>query len=85
MRTIEIFTSDCPLCQEAVEEIKNASCSSCDIQVLNIKDDQNAFAKSKTYGIKRVPSVVIDGKLAECCNNGINIEELKALGLGSPN
>ena len=85
MRTIEIFTSDCPLCKEAVEEIKKASCPSCDIQVLNIKEDEKALAKSKTYGVKRVPSVVIDGKLAECCNNWINIEQLKALGLGSPN
>ena len=39
--------------------------------------------RAKEYGIKAVPSVVVDGKLASCCaNQGINEASLRADGLG---
>ncbi len=39
--------------------------------------------KAKEYRIKSVPAVAINGKLVDCCkNNGIDIDALKAAGLG---
>lgn len=85
-RKIEIFVSDCPLCTDAVEKVKSEACDNCEIEVLNIKSDNSALEKSKEYNISSVPSVVIDGKLASCCEKGgINLETLKQLGLGQKN
>lgn len=79
-RKIEVFVSDCPLCTEAVEKIKSEAHDNCEIEVLNIKSNDTALAKSKEYNISFVPSVVVDGKLASCCDKGgINYDILKKL------
>lgn len=85
-RNIDIYSSDCPICKEAVERIKAEACDNCEITVYNLNNDENAYNRSKKLNIKSVPAVVIDGKLASCCENGgINMEILKALGLGNNN
>lgn len=82
-RTIEVFTAACPCCDEAVQEVKAAACPSCDVQVLDMRNDKAAQAKAKQYGIKRVPTVVINGKVADCCTTGaVNLATLRGLGLG---
>ena len=84
MRTVEIFTAGCPCCDEAVKAVRAAACSSCTVEVRDMKDLKIA-ADAKQYGITRVPSVVIDGRLADCCaNGGIDIAVLQTLGLGTP-
>lgn len=84
MRKIEVFTAGCPCCDEAVTAVKAAACPSCDVQVRDMKDS-TVVADAKRYGINRVPAVVIDGKLADCCAAGaINIDKLRGMGLGSP-
>jgi hypothetical protein len=41
--------------------------------------------KAKGLGIRTVPAVVIDGKLADCCTGrGPDDATLKAAGLGKP-
>jgi glutaredoxin 3 len=86
MRKIEIFTAGCPVCDEQVTKVKEAACSSCEIEVLNVKENEEALKKSKSYNINSLPSVVIDGVLAQCCSNrGIDIDVLKSLGLGKSN
>ncbi|MCI0448965.1 MAG: thioredoxin family protein [Chlorobi bacterium] len=81
-RKIEIFTAGCPVCDEQVQKIKELACSCCDIEVLNVNQSPNALNRSKSFGIKRLPSVVIDGVLAECCSGNIDFEQLKSMGLG---
>lgn len=84
MRTIEIFSAGCSCCEEAIEAVKAASCSSCNIVVRDMKDPKVA-ADAKKHGIKRVPAVVINGKLADCCaSGGVDIGVLQSMGLGSP-
>lgn len=84
MRKIEVFSAGCPCCDEAVIAVKAAACSSCDVQVRDMKDPTVA-ADAKRYGINRVPAVVIDGKLADCCASGaIDIDTLRRMGLGTP-
>jgi glutaredoxin 3 len=83
-RKIEVFTAGCSICDEAVELVKSIACPSCDVQVLDMNEPKVA-AKAKKYGIKNVPSVVIDGKLAGCCaNQGVSEKELRAAALGKP-
>ena len=42
-------------------------------------------SRARSLGIKSVPAVVIDGKLADCCEDrGPDVEVLKAAGLGVP-
>lgn len=81
-RKIEVFSAGCPVCEETVEEIRKASCPSCDVTVLNMKD-QKVAERAKSLGIRSLPAVSIDGKPAECCSGrGVDIETLKAAGLG---
>ena len=82
-RKIEVFTG-CALCEETVTLVNRVACSSCDVEVLSMKDPGVA-AKAKSYGVVRVPAVVINGKLADCCaGSGPNEGTLRAAGLGQP-
>lgn len=80
---IEIFSAGCELCTDVINTVKDNSCSSCDVEVLNMIKPEVAN-RAKKLGVKTVPAVVIDGKLADCCSGrGPNISILKA-GLGKP-
>lgn len=81
-RKVEVFSAGCPLCKDAVEMVKRISCKDCEINVLDMKDHDVA-KRAKRLGIRSVPAVVIDGKLADCCaNRGSDEAILKALGIG---
>ncbi len=83
-RKIEIFSAGCPACDETVQTVNDIACPSCEVQVLDMHREDVA-AQAKEYGIKSVPAVVIDGKLAGCCaGRGIDEATLKASGVGSP-
>ena len=83
-RKVEVFTAGCSLCDEAVQLVQNLACPSCRVEVLDMKDE-SAQQKAKQYGVTRVPSVVVNGTLADCCQTGeVNADSLRALGVGSP-
>ncbi len=83
-RKIEIFSAGCPVCDEAVEMVRRNSCSSCEVEVLDMKDNEVA-ERARKLGVRSVPAVAIDGKLASCCSGrGPDLEALKAAGLGRP-
>ena len=47
--------------------------------------DPKVAEDAKRYGVRSLPSVVINGQLANCCRGGgIDVEELRSLGLGQP-
>jgi glutaredoxin 3 len=82
-RIVEAFTAGCPLCDETVGFVKKLACPSCDVKVYNLKESR--MDKAKHYGISSVPTVVVDGKAAECCKRGKpNEADLKAAGIGTP-
>jgi len=85
-RKVEIFTAGCHVCEEVVKTVKDMACPSCEVTVydLNAKcATEECVGKAKQYGIKSVPAVVIDGKLASCCEgSGPDIEALKRAGIG---
>lgn len=81
-RKIEIFSAGCPLCEDTMVRIRALACPSCEIEVLDMADSQVA-ARAKEIVVRSVPAVAIEGRLAECCTRGgIDIDELKAAGLG---
>ncbi|MFQ5483191.1 MAG: thioredoxin family protein [Nitrospinaceae bacterium] len=82
-RQVEIFSAGCAICEEAVSVVNRLACLSCEVTVLDMKNP-DAAKRAKILGIGSVPAVVIDGRLAECCGQGIKEESLKASGLGQP-
>ena len=83
-RKVEIFSAGCSVCYETVELVKRISCPSCEVAVLSM-NDQKVAQRAKSLGIKSVPAVVVDGKLASCCaGRGPNESELRAAGIGQP-
>jgi glutaredoxin 3 len=81
-RKVEIFSAGCRACQQAIDLVNGIACPSCDVTVLDMKDTAVAD-RAKTLGIRSVPDVVIDGKLADCCRGGgITEAALRAEGIG---
>ena len=83
-RRVEVFSAGCPVCQEAVELVKSLACSSCEVSVLDMHQ-REVRKRAKELGIRSVPAVVIDGKLADCCaGRGPDEKVLRKNGLGKP-
>lgn len=82
-RTVEVFVAGCPCCDEAVQLVKRLACDSCDVQILDMRVDKGVQDKAKEYGVKRVPAVAVNGKLADCCRGGVDAAALRAVGIGS--
>lgn len=82
-RKVEIYSAGCPACQNTVDLANKIACPSCDVSVLDMNDDGIA-QRAKVLGIHRVPAIVIDGKLADCCSiSAPNEQSLRAAGIGS--
>ena len=82
-RTVEVFTAGCPCCDETVKLVQSIICPSCDLQILDMRSDNAAQEKAKKYGVNRVPAVVVNGKLADCCGQGpVDANTLRSLGVG---
>jgi len=86
-RLVEVFTAGCPLCDETVKLVRELACPKCEIQVYELHSESasnSSREKAAHYGIHRVPAVVINGKLAECCSNQqpVSREALIAAGIG---
>lgn len=59
------------------------ACPSCQVEVLDMLQPAVA-SKAKEQGVRSVPAVIADGKLADCCA-GREIDEatLRAAGVGA--
>jgi len=81
-RKIEIFSAGCPACEETISLVKGIACSSCEIEVLDMRRPETA-ERAERYGVRRVPAVVVDGRLADCCKGTeVNEADLRAAGVG---
>src|SRR6516162_11844134 len=63
-RKIEVFTAGCPACAEAVQLVEFLAGTEHDIEIRDMHDATVAVAAA-SYGIRRLPAVVIDGRLAD--------------------
>ncbi len=83
-RTVEVFTAECPLCDEVVERVRALACDSCDVQVRSLQDEAGA-RRAEEVGAQSVPAVAVNGTLAACCQErSVNEEDLRAAGIGEP-
>jgi len=81
-RTIEVFSAGCPACEETVELVNRVACPSCGVTVFDMNEPAVA-KRAKGLGIRSVPAVVINGKLADCCaGRGPQEAVLRAAGIG---
>ncbi|HBP89070.1 MAG TPA: hypothetical protein DD706_15395 [Nitrospiraceae bacterium] len=83
-RQVEIFSAGCQVCEDSITLVKQLACPSCEVTVLDMKD-QTVSSRAKTLGIHSIPAVVVNGQLAECCNErGPSERLLRAAGIGTP-
>jgi len=83
-RKIEVFSAGCAVCEDTVILINKIACPSCEVEILDMHKPDVA-KKAKQYGVRSVPAVVVDGKLADCCaGRGPDEGQLRAAGIGTP-
>jgi glutaredoxin len=83
-RKIEVFSAGCNVCGDTVALINRIACPSCEVFILDMHKPETA-EKARRYGIRSVPAVVVDGKLADCCaGRGPDEQQLRAAGIGTP-
>lgn len=83
-RKIEVFSAGCPVCDETVSLVERIACPSCEVTVLDMKNPEVA-ERAKSLGVRSVPAVAVNGKLAGCCaGRGPDEAALRAAGLGQP-
>lgn len=81
-RQIEIFSAGCRTCKETIKLVQSLACDSCEIKVHDM-NARGVAARAKKYGVQRLPAIVINGKLAECCSNRpVEPKALRSAGLG---
>lgn len=83
-RKVELFTAGCPVCEDATRLVKSLVCDSCELEVLNPVTEAKARSKAREYGLNRLPAIVVDGKVADCCTQRVSPETLRMLGVGVP-
>lgn len=86
-RQVEVFIAGCPLCDEAVKTVREVACDNCEVTVHDLREGlaaNGALDAARRYGVNRVPSVVVDGKICSCCEGSkVNADGLRAAGVGS--
>jgi glutaredoxin 3 len=83
-RRVEVFSAGCALCEETVATVRRIACSSCEVEVLDMRDPAVA-ARAKSLGVRTVPAVVVDGRPASCCaGSGPEEAALRVAGIGAP-
>jgi DNA-binding transcriptional MerR regulator len=82
-RSVEVFTAGCPVCDPVVQLVQRVACPTCVVTILNVKDDPQAADRAKAANVQRLPLVLVDGKLLECCATGpVTEAALRAAGVG---
>ena len=64
---IEVFSAGCATCDDTVKFVRELVN---DMHELHVRDMQKAEVarRAKSLGVRSLPAVVIDGKLAGCCS-----------------
>jgi predicted DsbA family dithiol-disulfide isomerase len=81
-RNVEMFSAGCPACDEAISQVQDMACPSCEITIHDMRQ-QDVAQRAKELGIRRVPAVVVDGQPVACCqDSGFNERALRDAGIG---
>ncbi len=65
---IEIFSAGCNTCKQTIEMVKKLVGSQHEVHVHDMQSHEVA-SKAAQHGIRSLPAVMINGKLAACCSN----------------
>lgn len=65
-KTIEVFSAGCATCEETIDIVKRLAGAQPAVHVRDMQQQETA-AHAKRLGIRSLPAVVVDGKLAGCC------------------
>ena len=65
-KKIEVFSAGCSTCNETIELVKKIAGSAHEVVIHDMQKSE-AVSKAKEHGVRSVPAVVIDGRLASCC------------------
>ena len=68
-RKVEVFSAGCALCEGVIDVVRREAGSSFEVIVRNMKDARS-LARAEELGIRSVPAVVIDGRLASNAGGG---------------
>jgi glutaredoxin len=83
-RQVEVFSAGCPVCERLIDLVRRLACDSCDVTVVDIRDAATA-RRAEALGVRSVPAVVINGRLADCCaGRGPTEADLQREGIGQP-
>jgi hypothetical protein len=83
-RKVEVFSARCASCEEAVALVRELACPSCEVEVLDMRDP-GVSRRAHDIGVRSVPAVAVDGRLAGCCQGrGVDADSLQAAGIGRP-
>jgi Thioredoxin domain len=64
MMSLEIFSANCPLCKHITNDIQIGKCEGCDQIVYDVNNmTEEIKVKMRDYGVKAVPTTIIDGKI----------------------
>jgi hypothetical protein len=79
-RKIEIFTGNCPLCNDTVKMVQELAGNHCDVKVYNVQEQPSRLQQ---YAVNAVPAIAIDGILVLVGKPSRT--QLEAFGIGQPN
>ncbi len=80
---IEIFSAGCKFCNNVENEVKEIISENDTLITYNLSEEAKAeeyYKVAKLYGINSLPSVVVNGKLLNCCSaTGFSKDTLEAM------
>ena len=63
---IEIFSAGCATCKETIAMVKKIAGPDHEVQIHDMHQEGIA-SRAKQHGVRSLPAVMVDGKLAGCC------------------
>jgi glutaredoxin 3 len=63
---IEVFSAGCKTCKDTIATVKKLAGSEHEVIVHDMQNGEIAI-RAAQHGVRSVPAVVINGKLAGCC------------------
>ena len=65
---IEIFSAGCTCCNKAIDMMKSIADDKDEVIILNMSEPV-VTERAIELGIQSVPTILIDGEIADCCSN----------------
>jgi glutaredoxin len=63
---IEIFSAGCATCKETIDMVRKIAGPDHEVQIHDMHKADIA-SRAKQHGVRSLPAVMVDGKLAGCC------------------